>query len=78
MATADDVAMEEQQQGAASSSDDGSESSSDSDVEEISVEAMQRLQALEAELEANANLYDKHIEVSRLPSLQLCCDARHD
>jgi hypothetical protein len=47
-----------------SGDDDSSSSSSDGgDAKEIDAEDLTRMMAIEAELEANPNLYDKHIEV---------------
>lgn len=48
----------------------GSSDDSDSEFEEIeaSAEDMELITNLEAELSANPNLYDKHVEVPRLLS----------
>lgn len=53
-----DVAMAGQQEDGSSSDDDSSSSD-----EDIPPEKMEALMSLEAELDANPNLYDKHIEV---------------
>lgn len=44
-------------------SEDSSDSDSDFEEIEASEEDMQAISGLEAELQANPNLYDKHIEV---------------
>lgn len=46
-------------------SDSGSDDSSSDDDEEIEIDAadLDKLMALEADLEGNPNLYDKHVEV---------------
>ncbi len=55
---------------AAAGADDSSSSSSDDEENEIPPEALTKLMQLKAALEANPNLYDKHVEV-RASSLLL-------
>ena len=64
---AEAVEMQEDKEDAGSEEEDGSEDSDDSEDEDLEIGQadLNSLMALEAELQANPNLYDKHSEVGR-------------